>query len=379
MHQTFGIANGDAFSITRPGRVQQRGEDIAVNVRQIAGDNQIQLAAPACERRFNPRKWAKTWPLVFQALKRKIAISRSGAYDCNVVNDAGRLARDSQDQRITFEGKQRLISTHARTVSAREHEAGRLHAKIVALVWRISGYNRKNKLGLFCLMSFCAWSSMPLSGKTGPLAETEHGRNAFMVSVVRTDAAGRFVRLTLPAKQRVKTAAPRRADTSKERIAGLVEETSRRYGVDPLLVESLIHVESNANPAVTSPKGAQGLMQLIPDTARRFGVSDAFDPKDNIEGGVRYLKYLQTLFPNDATLSIAAYNSGENAVAKYKTVPPYAETLAYVQKVSRQYARLTSQASAANTRNNFAGQNLSDARHVEETIDSEGRLYLRTR
>jgi soluble lytic murein transglycosylase-like protein len=95
-------------------------------------------------------------------------------------------------------------------------------------------------------------------------------------------------------------------------------------------------VESNYNPLAISPKGAQGLMQLMPDTARRFGVANAFDPIDNIRGGARYLKYLLDLYHGDQRLALAAYNAGEGAVQKYGDVPPYPETLNYVTQVGRQ-------------------------------------------
>src|SRR5947209_7778291 len=121
-------------------------------------------------------------------------------------------------------------------------------------------------------------------------------------------------------------------------VKNLVEETSRQYELSPELVDSVIQVESNYNPYAVSPKGAQGLMQLMPATARRFGVKNTFDPKDNIEGGVRYLKFLQETF-KDERLAIAAYNAGEGAVQRYGNVPPYAETMDYVAKVGRKYGQ----------------------------------------
>ncbi len=102
----------------------------------------------------------------------------------------------------------------------------------------------------------------------------------------------------------------------------------------------MIQVESNYNPYAVSPKGAQGLMQLMPETARRFGVRNTFDIKENIEGGVRYLKYLGTLFPEDPRLTIAAYNAGEGAVWKYgNSIPPYRETEQYVDRVGKRYGQ----------------------------------------
>ena len=121
-----------------------------------------------------------------------------------------------------------------------------------------------------------------------------------------------------------------------DRIREIVEEKSKQHGLDPLLVHSVIRAESNYNPYAISPKGAEGLMQLIPSTARQYGVHNSFDPEQNIEGGIRYLKYLQSLFA-DERLVLAAYNAGEAAVTKYGWIPPYAETQDYVYKVGRYY------------------------------------------
>lgn len=116
-----------------------------------------------------------------------------------------------------------------------------------------------------------------------------------------------------------------------------VREISLRYGVDMDLVNAVIRVESNFRPEAVSPKGCLGLMQLHPDTARRFGVRDVFDPVQNIEGGVRYLEYLLDYFQGDLELALAGYNAGENAVTRYGGVPPYPETIDYVEKVRRLY------------------------------------------
>jgi len=113
----------------------------------------------------------------------------------------------------------------------------------------------------------------------------------------------------------------------------LIAQLSRKYGVDFHLVKAIIRAESGFNPYAISRKGARGLMQLMPETAQRMNVSNIFDPKDNIEGGIRYLKYLFSLFNNDLRLSLAAYNAGENIVAQVKGIPPYRETVDYVKKV----------------------------------------------
>ncbi len=108
---------------------------------------------------------------------------------------------------------------------------------------------------------------------------------------------------------------------------------ARQFDLDPALVRAVIHAESGFNPRARSQKGAMGLMQLMPGTARMLGVPDASDPVHNIRGGVRYLAGLLARFKNDVTLATAAYNAGPEAVQKYAGVPPYAETQVYVQRV----------------------------------------------
>jgi soluble lytic murein transglycosylase-like protein len=120
-------------------------------------------------------------------------------------------------------------------------------------------------------------------------------------------------------------------------IEKLVEQTAKRYNVDPKLIQAVIQVESDYNPQALSNKGAMGLMQLIPSTAERFGVRNPYNAKQNIEGGVNYLKYLLGLFKGDLNLSLAAYNAGENAVLRGGGVPRIPETINYVRKVRRLY------------------------------------------
>ena len=112
-----------------------------------------------------------------------------------------------------------------------------------------------------------------------------------------------------------------------------VRAAAREHGVDEAIVRAIIHAESAFNPNALSRVGAQGLMQLMPATARRFGVGNAFEPRQNISGGVKYLAWLLKRFNGDLTLAAAGYNAGEGAVDKYKGVPPYRETRHYVERV----------------------------------------------
>ena len=109
-------------------------------------------------------------------------------------------------------------------------------------------------------------------------------------------------------------------------VDGIIADTAERHAIDPALVRAVIKAESNFNPAAISYKGAVGLMQLMPGTARRFGVRNAFDPEQNLDGGVRYLKYLLGLYEGNLRLSLAAYNAGEKAVERHQGIPPYRET-----------------------------------------------------
>jgi soluble lytic murein transglycosylase-like protein len=119
----------------------------------------------------------------------------------------------------------------------------------------------------------------------------------------------------------------------------LVRESAERYRVDPALVRAVIETESNWNSAAVSRKGAVGLMQLIPTTAQRFGVNDAYSPQQNVEAGVRYLKILLERYNGNLDLALAAYNAGEGAVDRAHGIPAFRETRSYVQKVQNAYFR----------------------------------------
>src|SRR5215831_8660840 len=127
------------------------------------------------------------------------------------------------------------------------------------------------------------------------------------------------------------------ADEMPVSLRTLVDTISRNHGVDPSLVRAVIETESNFNRWAVSNKGALGLMQLIPSTGRRYGVRDFFDPQQNIDGGVRYLKFLLEKFNGNLDLSLAAYNAGENLVERLGRIPPIAETTTYVQRVRAIY------------------------------------------
>lgn len=123
--------------------------------------------------------------------------------------------------------------------------------------------------------------------------------------------------------------------TDSSAYDSIIHQTAKKHRVDIALVKAIIHAESAFNPYATSHKGARGLMQLMPTTAAQYGIRDLYDPEKNIRAGVRHLKYLLKKYRHNNRLAIAAYNAGENAVKRYRGIPPYNETQTYVKKVLR--------------------------------------------
>ncbi len=233
----------------------------------------------------------------------------------------------------------------------------------------------------FILALAPAMAAVAASPATGGTAER-------MVSVVKADQrTGRLVRSVVviagrsapsravrPAAAVPASSAQPAPAQSAAAIAEAVERAAAQHSLSPALIHSVIKVESNYNPAAVSPKGALGLMQLIPATARRFGVSDVFDPADNIEGGARYLRYLLDLYRGDYPLALAAYNAGEGAVAKYaSTVPPYPETRNYLKLVAQQL-REAAPPAVEKPRPQAAAARPDDTTHVRAVVGEDGSL-----
>ena len=127
------------------------------------------------------------------------------------------------------------------------------------------------------------------------------------------------------------------ASSSKEEIMSMIDDACDKFNVDSKLVKALVQQESGYNPNAKSKAGAMGLMQLMPKTAESLGVNNPMDPKENIEGGVKYLKSMLDKFHGNKILALAAYNAGPNAVSKYNGVPPYKETENYVKSILSMY------------------------------------------
>jgi soluble lytic murein transglycosylase-like protein len=220
--------------------------------------------------------------------------------------------------------------------------------------------------------------------------------------VVKADPrTGRLVRSVRDDSAPAKAKSQRPSQRPSQEISDIVDQAARAQHVDPLLVHSMIKTESNYNAYAISNKGAEGLMQLMPPTARMLGVTNSFDPRENIEAGVKYLKYLQGVFKDDR-LALAAYNAGPGAVEKYKQVPPFKETQNYVDQIGKRYedARRTrdtevakaapdsAKASAQNTRPAVDPalpdpqmppfQVIETHHKLEQFVDEHGRLSFRT-
>ncbi len=247
--------------------------------------------------------------------------------------------------------------------------------------------SRKMRVGFFCLpqkqMATRLFRSVIVTcGMLAGMAAPAFGQIAIFV----TENGKRvYINAEIPATQRIaaaKTAAapsatrmrwvqglpvgvPQTKQLPKEELQRIVHETATRHSVDPALVQAVIQTESAWQPTAISRKGAQGLMQLTPGTAGDLGVNNAFDPAQNVDGGVKYLRLLLERYRGDLDLALAAYNAGPSAVDRARGVPNYPETRAYVQKVTDSYFRPGS---------GRASQVVGTSRPIYRTVDERGRV-----
>ena len=304
---------------------------------------------------------------------------------------------DELEKRLPIVFEQGLVTPHPGAAAARKNESaggpapGFPHEMMITLDARGSTLYPAtvcvrmptwvplaNRMVYICFLLF--WGIMTSDGL---YAADRTGSAYTAATIVRADSrTGRLVRTVVINSKVIPPKAVASGPPAKPPAAvdELVNRAAKAYNVDPLLVHSVIEVESGYNPYAVSSKGAEGLMQLIPSTAKRFGVTNSFDPGGNIEAGVRYLRYLQNIFGDDR-LALAAYNAGEGAVAKYGWIPPYAETRQYVDRVGKKY----SEALRAAARKPVVEQSARPAAPIEEHPkleqyrDEQGRICLRTR
>lgn len=238
----------------------------------------------------------------------------------------------------------------------RARERGLLDASVTAQSGPLLAVeSRAMKLGIK-LVSLCILFWLPLSVAA---SETANLRNGYSIQFERRELRGEWTRLYLSASPDdfvdvrteeiigielegmapipARPPAPRANEIGPVDFEEVVSAASTRTNLSPDLIKSVIRVESGFNPNAISRKGAQGLMQLMPETAARMGVRNPLDPSENVDGGARYLRELLGLFSNDVVKALAAYNAGPKRVEQFHGVPPYPETVKYVNKVIRDF------------------------------------------
>lgn len=195
------------------------------------------------------------------------------------------------------------------------------------MIWRST---KKLCNGIFCAVTFCGFLFL------------HNGVEADIYRYVDANGTIHFTNTpTTPRYQLFKKSKKKRrvGAISTARYDHLIKEISKRYSINPALVKAVIKAESNFDPYAVSKKGARGLMQLMPETMKDLQVYNPFHPRENINGGVKFLKQLLDRFNHDLSLSLAAYNAGPNVVEQYEAIPPYEETQHYVKKVLNYFDR----------------------------------------
>lgn len=196
--------------------------------------------------------------------------------------------------------------------------------------------NTVRKLAVGACAVVGAVLALPTTGLADVLYAVQ-GRRGVVTYTTRKPQEGARYRVFTPGRGAFSSYSGRysswRVRGMKSRYDSLIYDAAQYHGLDPALVKAVVHVESAFNPWATSPKGAMGLMQLMPKTARRFRVRDAYRPEQNVTAGTRYLKWLHQRYNGDLRLALAAYNAGEGTVDKLWDIPPYRETQDYVRRV----------------------------------------------
>ena len=392
----FGVAGEKHLRLRGGGEGQQPGEKRAVEPRQIAGDDEIPFRAGVDQRGEDAAE--RTLPGVEIREGRNMAErGLSGTDEGSATRSGGDRAADALGKGGGIEREQGFIPPHPGTAPAGQHVARVNHKEMITLGFcrqahtRRFRYNlRENILRNFCFKLLIAGFAAGLLPAAGP----EVG--AHVTSVVHPDArTGKLVRSMVVSskpvsEQRIVPAVvPARVASAPEPervqaqpasaamgIDAAVERIAAEHSLPPQLIHSVIKVESNYNPYAISSKGAQGLMQLIPATARRFGVTNAFNPVENIQGGAKYLRYLLDLYEENYPLALAAYNAGEAAVARYGGIPPFAETQNYVVLVRKQLeqAKRVGAVKAAAVPAPVVEAKESGPAHIVEVVQPDGSV-----
>lgn len=367
----------------------QSAQEIRRDAGHVAGDHKIPLRLGMEQRGVDSAHGPAFLHRVRDDRQPERRVFLRVSHQRHIANGLPDGLRDVFGQRPRTGRQERFIAPHAAAAASHKHESGdvgvpgavsALHEKMLTIAPGDRSLLTNKKVYICFILAFMILAASPIRAESASVSAP--ARRTFVVRVDRN--TGKLVRRQLPQtpspKAPVKTAPPA--------IVRLVDESSRAHGVDPRLVHSVIQVESNYDPGAVSPKGAEGLMQLTPPTARMLGVNNTFDPGENIEAGVKYLRYLQDLYRDDR-LALAAYNAGPGAVEKYKTIPPYPETRKYVEKVGQKYEAAKAATPGDSAVAKTPGKTAPPAKidpvaeqekysRVEQFIDKDGRLHLQS-
>ena len=380
----------NAHRITGLRRLKQLRKQTGGYLRKIARHDQIPVSEFEGQRRFDAREGSLPGSKVREDRKADVAVSFRRPDQRHVARRFSHHRSDVLRESAPSKGQETFILFHSRARTSNQHEPGASHARIIpscpdgaALaeqktlgVTKTYRYNLINKVMRICLVMAggIVAAQCLVADSAAPDSNREPARG--LTSVVRADSkSGRLVRSVVMKRRAVS------AEVGFTDIGSIIAQAAQTHDIDPLLVHSMIKVESNYDPFAVSPKGAMGLMQLMPSTARQLGVKNVFDARENIDGGVRYYKYLKGLYNNDDRLALAAYNAGPGAVAKYGRVPPFPETISYVRKVGRSYGKAWPAAVQQPTadEDTEAAPEQEQYSKLVEVVDAEGRIYLRSR
>ena len=378
-----------AFGVRGLGGLDQLFQKSLGDIGHIAGDDQIPVTPGKAKSGIEPSDRPAIFDRVGHDGKAQMRVLVGRPDQRHIAGGGLDSFGDFLDHARTPERQQGFVASHPPAGSAHQHEPGASHEMILATSSHIVESNKK--VYICFLMAFAMLAASPSRAADSNSATTPPVVRK--TTVVRADPrTGKLVRSVVVSSRPAITKIAMSAGASSSDVNAIVDKASRANDVDPLLVHSIIKVESNYNVHAVSNKGAEGLMQLTPSTARMLGVSNSFDPRQNIEAGVKYLKYLKDLYKDDR-LALAAYNAGPGSVDKYNAIPPYAETQNYVYQVGKRYGEARRAADAVAELKNAEMKNAEaklEVKTLEEKpaevkpaavepfIDQNGRLHLKT-
>jgi hypothetical protein len=345
----------------------------------IARNNQVPVGLGHFERGIKAADRATIFDGIGHDGQAQVRVFFDGADQRYVARRAADFGGDFFNHGGRAERQQGFVAAHAATGSAHQNKSRGSHEMMLPTPGHTVETNKK--VYICFLMAFAMLAASPSRAADAVSAPVVH-----RTQVVKADPrTGKLVRSVVVSSRPAVGKITISTGESGKDFNAMVDKSAKAHDVDPLLVHSIIKVESNYNAHAVSNKGAQGLMQLTPSTARMLGVNNSFDPQQNIEAGVKYLKYLKDLYKDDR-LALAAYNAGPGAVDKYKWIPPYAETQNYVYQVGKRYGEARRAADAAKPVEIPAAEvkavevttpEIKPAA-VEQFIDENGRLHLKT-